>query len=50
MLKDDITDKLFRYAVDILHWYVHRNDPVEEGEIKPPPEPPEPIAPDRGGS
>jgi hypothetical protein len=48
-LREDCTDILFRYAVDILHWYVHRHDKKEEGGVSPPlPEPPyDPLDPRR---
>ena len=41
--KQDITEqKWFIWAVDVLHWYVHRNDKTDGGEVKPPPDPPPP--------
>lgn len=42
--KKDIDERwYFVAAVDVLHWYVHRNDKKKEGEDDtPPPDPPKP--------
>jgi hypothetical protein len=44
--KKDLDDQWwFRWAVDVLYWYIHRND-KKNGDIKPsPPGPPSPNPP-----